>query len=117
MEKATKETPVFLDKGETLLITDPQIVNSLARFFPGLGTGLKAFWCFSMSADLELVFRTDSGEDIRVDTNYEFWRSNLDQGPLNIQGDFLGFLRTFFAGIEAGREMGDKSKPECNATP
>ena len=100
-ELATPEYPVFLNAGESAIVNDPHVAERLAAFFPGLGSGRKAFIGIKSPKNLELVFSRGSGERIIVYTRlYEYWGSDMDQGDLSVKGDLLGYLRALFADVE-----------------
>lgn len=97
-ERASPGYPVLLGTGETVVITDPKAVKELSRFFPGLGSGRKAWKGIKSPKNLELVFLQSTGERTTVYTKlYTYWGSDVDQGDLDVKGDLKSYLEALLA--------------------
>jgi hypothetical protein len=108
---STPESPIFLAKGESVTITNPRIVEKLSSFFPGLGSGRKAFWRLLAVRNLELVFSSETGQRITVYTEYyQYWGSDVDRGDLDVSGDLRSYLEALFYTVEVRKAAATMEK-------
>ena len=110
-EEASPGYPIFLGAGDSVTITDPQVIQNLSNFFPGLGSGRKAFKGIKSPKSLQLVFTRDSGDRITVYTRlYKYWGSDVDHGDLDIRGNFKSYLEALFTDLKMQKER--STRPE-----
>lgn len=97
---ASPNSPLFLAAGETVTINDPSIVQGLAAFFPGLGSGRRGFIGILAARDMQLRFAKLNGGAITVYIKlYRYWGSDIDRGDLCVKGDLESYLRALFANV------------------
>ena len=91
---------VFLAIGESVRIEDLRVVNELARFFPGAGSGRKAFWAIGAAPNMQLRFTRSDHSTITVYTKYyRYWGSDVDRGDLDVKGDLQSYLTALFTSV------------------
>lgn len=107
----TSKYTVFVAQGEVAIIAEPHIVEHLATYFPGMGTGTRAYWTILLAKDLELVFYREDGGTITVYTKgYAYWGSDVDQGDLGVKGDLKSYLEALFANVRVQTAASTQAK-------
>lgn len=82
----------------TLRTADPAVVNKLASFFPGLGTGRGGLSAVSLAPTMYYSFTDSRGMTIKAYTiGYDRWGSDIDRGDLAVRGDLRRYLAVLFA--------------------
>ena len=99
---ATAERPVFLVPGESITITDPYLINALAKFFPGVGSGRVSWFGINSPHVLEFIFSDGVSAPVRVYVrlDYSLWGSNVDKGDFGVDGDLVAYLRALFSHVQ-----------------
>lgn len=98
--------PLFLTSGETVTIDDPYTVHEMADFFPGLGSGRKAFSAVGSAPDMTFEFTKADGNRIVVYTKgYIYWGSDADRGDLDVRGDLKSYLAALFTNVKVQKSI------------
>jgi len=102
--RITYEYPVLLHGGEKVVIDNPRVATHLSKFFPGLGTGRKAWGACLCVPYLHIVFTDSSGKQVTVYIKeYRTWGSDVDYGDLGIRGDILPYLEALLTKADRQR--------------
>lgn len=103
--------PLFLTSGETVTIDDPYIVHEMADFFPGLGSGRKAFSAIGTCQNMRFEFTKADGSTIIVYTKlYRYWGSDADRGDLDVRGDLKSYLAALFTNVKVQKAVSTPAK-------
>lgn len=97
---------LFLTRGQTVTIDDPYIVHEMADFFPGLGSGRKAFSAIGTFRSMTFEFTKADGSTIMVYTKlYRYWGSDADRGDLDVRGDLKSYLAALFTNVKVQKPV------------